>query len=118
MLFDHVAIGGGVIGFNVTFNIVNHIINSKNIHNKNFNIAIIDKKITNLYGGVAYNIEDSIFGYFNNPVRLSPDLFVFSFLVSRAHISYQRAKAKCPNNPALAASLCPRSTARRPHPPW
>lgn len=76
MLFDHVAIGGGVIGFNVTFNIVNHIINSKNIHNKNFNIAIIDKKITNLYGGVAYNIEDSIFGYFNNPVRLSPDLFV------------------------------------------
>ncbi len=79
MLFDHVAIGGGVIGFNVTFNIVNYIINSKNICNKSFNFAIIDKKITNLYGGVAYNIENSIFGYFNNPIRLSPDLFI-SFL--------------------------------------
>ena len=76
IIFDHVSIGGGVIGFNVTHNLVNKIIKNKTLKNKIYNFLIVDKKINNLIGGVAYNLELSSYGYFNNPIRLSPKTFV------------------------------------------
>lgn len=76
MLFDHIAVGGGVIGFNTTVKIIDKIIDNKKIAKKNFNFAIIDKDINNLIGGIAYNPKLSRYGYFNNPIRLSPSSFV------------------------------------------
>lgn len=76
MLFDHVAVGGGVIGFNSTKTIIDKIISNKKITRKIFNFAIIDKNINNIIGGIAYNPELSSYGYFNNPIRLSPISFV------------------------------------------
>jgi len=76
MLFDHISIGGGVIGFNSTEKIINQIIDNKNLQNRNFNFAIIDKKINNIEGGIAYNPKLARYGYFNNPIRLSPISFV------------------------------------------
>ena len=76
MIFDHIAIGGGVIGFNTTKSIIDRIISNKRITKKKFNFAIIDKNINNIIGGIAYNPELSTYGYFNNPVRLSPMSFV------------------------------------------
>ena len=76
MIFDHIAIGGGVIGFNTTKSIIDRIISNKRITKKKFNFAIIDRNINNIIGGIAYNPELSSYGYFNNPVRLSPISFV------------------------------------------
>ena len=65
MLFDHIAVGGGVIGFNATKIIIDKIISNKKIIYKNYNFAIIDKKINNIIGGIAYNPKLSSYGYFN-----------------------------------------------------
>ena len=76
MLFDHISIGGGVIGFNSTEKIINHLIGNREVKNQEFNFAIIDKKIDNIQGGVAYSTKLSRHGYFNNPIRLSPKYFI------------------------------------------
>ena len=76
MLFDHISVGGGVIGYNSTEKIINQIVKNTHLKNRIFNFAIIDKKINNIQGGIAYSPELSRYGYFNNPVRLSPKPFV------------------------------------------
>ena len=76
MLYDHISIGAGVVGFNATKNIIENIISNKKIRNKKLNFAIIDKNINNFIGGIAYNPNLSSYGYFNNPVRLSPNNFI------------------------------------------
>jgi len=80
MIFDHIAIGGGVVGLIVTEKIINKILNDQKIlKNKkplNYNFAIVDKEIDNIPGGVAYGLKKSKHGYFNNPIRLSPPEFV------------------------------------------
>ena len=76
ILFDHVSIGGGVIGFNVIHDLTIKITKKKIIKNKVYNLLIFDKKIDNLIGGIAYGLNLSSYGYFNNPIRLSPKDFV------------------------------------------
>ena len=56
----------------------------KKLKGKKFSFAIVDAKPQNIPGGVAYGFEASQYGYFNNPLRLSPtDLKKWISLKSR-----------------------------------
>ena len=79
MNFTHTSIGGGIVGVETTISIFNNICLylknkkfQKKLKGKIFSFAIIDAKPQNIPGGVAYGFEASQYGYFNNPVRLSP----------------------------------------------
>jgi len=69
MIYDHISVGGGVIGINTTINLLNKL--SKCKFKKKIKLCIIDKDINNIPGGVAYGKKTSAHGYFNNPLRLS-----------------------------------------------
>ncbi len=69
MLYDHISVGGGVIGINTTINLLKKFLNSK--FKKKIKICVIDKNLSNVPGGVAYGKKTSLHGYFNNPLRLS-----------------------------------------------
>lgn len=66
MQFDLVLIGFGVI---TTETLAKLTIKKKN--KKKFKIAIIERDMKNFPGGVAYSLDKSKFGFFNNPLRLS-----------------------------------------------
>tara|TARA_B100001063_G_C16776116_1_gene565523 strand:+ start:4510 stop:6045 length:1536 start_codon:yes stop_codon:yes gene_type:complete len=70
MKYDLAIIGFGVIGVESL-----HAIATKINKNKKINIAIIEKDIKNIPGGVAYSKLKSKFGFFNNPLRLSHPSF-------------------------------------------
>ena len=71
MIFDIAIIGFGVIGTELLFKL------SKNIKKKQkVKIAVIEKNIQNIPGGVAYSQKNSKFGFFNNPLRLSSPEFI------------------------------------------
>ncbi len=76
MRFSHVSIGGGITGIETiisTFNnIKKRIEKNKKIKKKKIIFTIIDKDPENIPGGVAYGFKKSQFGYFNNPIRLTP----------------------------------------------
>ena len=74
MLFDFAIIGFGVIGVQTLYGIQKVFQENKN-KNK-IKIAIIEKNLKNIPGGVAYSQENSKFGYFNNPLRLSHPDFI------------------------------------------
>ena len=66
----HIIISGfGVIGTEVLDQLV-----KKNKKDK-LKISIIDKNFSNFPGGIAYSINNSKYGFFNNPLRLSSDDF-------------------------------------------
>tara|TARA_B100001741_G_scaffold236622_1_gene197580 strand:+ start:1514 stop:3052 length:1539 start_codon:yes stop_codon:yes gene_type:complete len=67
MDFNIIILGFGVIGSESLFELIRGL-KSKN---KNINIAIIEKNIDNIPGGVAYSKLNSKHGFFNNPLRLS-----------------------------------------------
>jgi hypothetical protein len=69
MLYDHVSVGGGVIGINTTINLLNKF--SKCKFKKKIKLCVIDKNVLNIPGGIAYGKKTSTHGYFNNPLRLS-----------------------------------------------
>ena len=69
MKFDISIIGYGVIGVESLFELTDKIKKTK------LNIAIIDKDLNNIPGGVAYSKTKSKFGFFNNPLRLSHPSF-------------------------------------------
>ena len=79
MRFSHVSIGGGITGVETiisTFkNIKKKIKKSRRIKKKKIIFTIIDKDPENIPGGVAYGFKKSQFGYFNNPIRLTPNDF-------------------------------------------
>ena len=76
MHFFHVSIGGGITGIETIISLINQIkVNKKKKDVKKISLAIIDKSPENIPGGVAYGFKRSIFGYFNNPLRLSPSKF-------------------------------------------
>ena len=74
MLFDFAIIGFGVIGVETLYGIQKILL--KNTSKKKIKIAIIEKNLKNIPGGVAYSQENSKFGYFNNPLRLSHPNFI------------------------------------------
>ena len=70
MKYDLAIIGFGVIGVESLYAIAEKI-----NKNKKFNIAVIERNIKNIPGGVAYSKLSSKFGFFNNPLRLSHPSF-------------------------------------------
>ena len=84
MLVSHISVGGGITGLETiisTFsNIEKKLKKSKKkcakLRYKKFIFAKVDKKPENIPGGVAYGYQNSKYGYFNNPIRLSPPSFV------------------------------------------
>jgi uncharacterized NAD(P)/FAD-binding protein YdhS len=74
MTFDLAFIGGGVGGSIGFINFLNKINKKKFYTSKN--IAIIDKTLENIPGGIPYSENLSSNGFFNNPCRLSPEPFV------------------------------------------
>ncbi len=79
MQFSHVSIGGGITGIETiisAFRIIQKKIKrNRKIRNKKIIFTIIDKNPENIPGGVAYGFKNSQFGYFNNPIRLTPSNF-------------------------------------------
>ncbi len=80
MLFDLTIIGFGVIGVETLHGIKEKLSKIKN--KKKIKIAVIEKKINNIPGGVAYSKENSKFGFFNNPLRLSHPEFIEWFNIN------------------------------------
>jgi len=76
MLFDLTIVGFGVIGVQTLLGIKKIILKNKNKNKNKIRIAIIEKNIKNVPGGVAYSLVNSKFGYFNNPLRLSHPEFI------------------------------------------
>ena len=72
MIFDHISVGGGVIGVNTLVSLLKKIIKKKLNNNTKIKLCIIDKNLKNVPGGIGYGKYTSKFGYFNNPLRLSP----------------------------------------------
>ena len=83
MRFSHISIGGGITGLETIISTFANIekelkkskIKRKKLIYKKFIFAIIDKNPENIPGGVAYGFKVSRYGYFNNPIRLSPKKF-------------------------------------------
>ena len=83
MYFSHISIGGGITGLETIIStfakIKKELQKSQNakkrIRPKKITFAIIDKNPENIPGGVAYGFSLSRYGYFNNPIRLSPTQF-------------------------------------------
>ena len=83
MYFSHISIGGGITGLETIISAFNKIkkdtqkLNKakKRIKPKKITFAIVDKNPENIPGGVAYGFSLSRYGYFNNPIRLSPTQF-------------------------------------------
>ena len=90
MHFSHVSIGGGITGLETiisTFTKIKDELHksqnlNKRIKPKRITFAIVDKNPENIPGGVAYGFSLSRYGYFNNPIRLSPTQFT-SWLLYR-----------------------------------
>ena len=76
MLFDFAIIGFGVIGVETLHGIKKILLQDKHKNKTKIQIAIIEKNLKNIPGGVAYSQENSKFGYFNNPLRLSHPDFI------------------------------------------
>ena len=84
MHFSHISIGGGITGIETIISAFNYIKNDlvnskikrKKFKFKKFTFAIIEKKPENIPGGVAYGFINSKYGFFNNPIRLSPKKFI------------------------------------------
>ena len=81
MKFDLAIIGFGVIGVESLHALVTNI-----NKNQKLNVAIIDKDIGNIPGGIAYSKVNSKFGFFNNPLRLSHPSFQ-SWIKSKTNIN-------------------------------
>ena len=74
MIFDLTIIGCGVIGVETLYAIRKTLLTNKQI--KKIKIAIIERNLDNIPGGVAYSVKNSKYGFFNNPLRLSHPEFI------------------------------------------
>ena len=84
MHLTHISIGGGITGFETIVSIFEQVKkNLKKTKFKKISFVIIEKKIENMPGGVAYGSETSKYGYFNNPLRLSPKEFFKWILIKK-----------------------------------
>ena len=97
MLFDITVIGFGVIGVQTLFGIKKLLIKKKKKNKDIIKIAIIEKNLKNIPGGVAYSKVNSKFGYFNNPLRLSHPEFIKWFNLKE---NKERLKVFSKKNPS------------------
>ena len=79
MYFSHISIGGGIVGVETVISAFDYVcfsLKSKKVKQrlkgKKISFVVIDTKPENIPGGVAYGFTSSQYGYFNNPLRLSP----------------------------------------------
>ena len=79
MLFDFTIIGFGVIVTETLHGIKKVLLKKKPKQINKIKIAIIEKNLNNIPGGVAYSRKNSKFGFFNNPLRLSHPEFIKCF---------------------------------------
>lgn len=71
MKYNILLVGFGVIGVEALSKIVNDYRGKKKLK-----VIVVDKNIQNVPGGVAYSKQQSKFGFFNNPLRLSNPEFI------------------------------------------
>ncbi len=71
MKYNILLVGFGVIGVEALSKIVNDYKGKKKLK-----VIVVDKNIQNVPGGVAYSKQQSKFGFFNNPLRLSNPEFI------------------------------------------
>ncbi len=71
IIYDLAIVGFGVIGTETLY-----MLNKLNLKKKKINIAILEKDLKNIPGGVAYSLDKSKYGFFNNPLRLSHKNFI------------------------------------------
>ena len=76
MNFSHISIGAGITGIETALVAANEILKKKSHRQRHYSIAIIDKSPKNIPGGVGYGFQISKYGFFNNPLRLSPKPFI------------------------------------------
>lgn len=69
MNYDLLIVGFGVIGTETLFELAQK-------QSKKISIAVIDRNISNIPGGIAYSKNNSKYGFFNNPLRLSNSEFI------------------------------------------
>ena len=71
MKFDVLLVGFGVVGVEALSDLVKNYEGKKRVK-----IALVDKNIINIPGGVAYSKSQSKIGFFNNQLRLSNPQFI------------------------------------------
>ena len=75
MKFSHISIGAGITGIETILALTKEVDRKKKKISPKFLIGIIDKNPENISGGVGYGFKISKYGFFNNPIRLSPKPF-------------------------------------------
>ena len=65
-----------LLGWGAANNQILNILKDKYKKKKIVNVFILDKYFIDNFGGIAYGIKTSRYGYFNNPCRLSPKNFI------------------------------------------
>ena len=75
MKFSHISIGAGITGIETILALTKEVDRRKKKISPKFLIGIIDKNPENISGGVGYGFKISKYGFFNNPIRLSPKPF-------------------------------------------
>ena len=71
MKLDLLFVGFGVITTETIANLSKIYVKKNQIK-----IGIVEKDLKNVPGGIAYSLNKSKYGYFNNPLRLSPNRFI------------------------------------------
>ena len=69
----HVSLGGGISGIETLLLLVKKIytIQKTKKNKKKVILGVIEKDPKNIPGGIAYGFDKSLYGFFNNPLRLS-----------------------------------------------
>ena len=75
MKFSHISIGAGITGIETILALTKEVDRRKKKISPKFLLGIIDKNPENISGGVGYGFKISKYGFFNNPIRLSPKPF-------------------------------------------
>ena len=75
MKFSHISIGAGITGIETILALTKEVDRKKKYISPKFLVGIIDKNPENISGGVGYGFKISKYGFFNNPIRLSPKPF-------------------------------------------
>ena len=75
MKFSHISIGAGITGIETILALTKEVDRRKKKISPKFLVGIIDKNPENISGGVGYGFKISKYGFFNNPIRLSPKPF-------------------------------------------